>query len=408
MKDDELQITLPELSPKTKKLALKILIIIIALAVLQLPLFMVKNLAAERQDKSFSVQGDIAKSWGGPQTVQLQSKAASEQISAVITPEIRYRGIYQAIIYTSKILISAEYKNLAKPVTGAVKLTDPKGIAAASVSVNGKSVEINNDLEFALPQGDSKCEIALTLRGSGHLKFAPGAENSNIVISGKWSSPSFTGTVLPEMRSIDTEKFSAEWNLNKFNRDIDGVGAALCVTAGTYQQVERCFNYATFFLVVFFFTLLASELITKVNIHVLQYLVASGAPVLFYLMTLALAEHIGFTAGYTVSAAVIVLMVTMYAKMFLGKILPALVMGVIFGGSYLLNYLILRMEDFALLSGTVILALILGVLMALTSKINRKEETARHDEPTGKQDTRLPAKNDSAGNDEPRKGFIFK
>ena len=67
-------------------------------------------------------------------------------------------------------------------------------------------------------------------------------------------------------------------------------------------------------------------------------------------------------------------MVTMYAKMFLGKMLPALVMGVIFGGSYLLNFLILRMEDFALLSGTIILAVILGVLMALTGKINRKEE----------------------------------
>ena len=373
MKDDELQITLPELSPKTRKLALKILIIIIALAVLQLPLFLVKNLAAERKNKSVSVQEEIAKSWGGAQTVQLLPLAANEKISAVMTPEIRYRGIYQAMIYTSKIIINAEYKNLAKPATGVIKLTDPKGIVDAQISVNGKNAEMNNALEFALPQGDSKCEIALTLRGSSHLKFAPGAENSNILISGTWGSPSFTGTVLPEKRSIEAENFSAEWNLNKFNRDIDGIGAALCVTAGTYQQVERCFNYATFFLVVFFFTLLASELITKVNIHVLQYLVASGAPVLFYLMTLALAEHIGFTAGYTASAAVIVVMVTIYAKMFLGRILPALAMGVVFSGSYLLNFLILRMEDFALLSGTIILALILGVLMALTSKINRKE-----------------------------------
>ena len=408
MTQDCNSLDLSKLSPGTKNLVLKILTIIIALLVLQIPLYLVQDLAAERQKKSASVQEDIAKSWGGQQTVQLQSKAASEQISAVITPEIRYRGIYQAVVYTSKITINAEYKNLAKPVTGAVKLTDPKGIVDVSVSVNGKRADVNSALEFALPQGDSKCEIALTLRGSGHLKFAPGAENSNIVISGKWSSPSFTGSVLPEKRSVDTEKFSAEWNLNKFNRDVDGVGTALCVTAGTYQQVERCFNYATFFLVVFFFTLLASELITKVNIHVLQYLVASGAPVLFYLMTLALAEHIGFTAGYTVSAAVIILMVTVYAKMFLGKVLPALVMGAVFSGSYLLNFLILRMEDFALLSGTIILAVILGVLMVLTSRINRKDDSARRDESTGKPETRLPAKNDSAGNDEPRKGFIFK
>ena len=374
MTQDCNSLDLSKLSPGTKNLVLKILTIIIALLVLQIPLYLVKDLAVERQKKSVSVQEEIAASWGGAQTVQLAPLAATEKISAVITPEIRYRGIYQAIIYTSKITINTEYKNLAKPATGAIKLTDYKGIVDAKISVNGKNVEINNNLEFALPQGDSKCEIVLTLRGSGSLKFAPGAENSNIVISGKWSSPSFTGTVLPEKRSVVAENFSAEWNLNKFNRNSDGVGTALCVTAGTYQQVERCFNYATFFLVVFFFTLLAAELITKVKIHILQYLVASGAPVLFYLMTLALSEHIGFSAGYAASAAIIVVMVTMYAKMFLGRMLPALVMGVIFGGSYLLNFMILRMEDFALLSGTIILAMILGVLMALTSKINRKEE----------------------------------
>ena len=138
--------------------------------------------------------------------------------------------------------------------------------------------------------------------------------------------------------------------------------------------MERCFDYASFFLIVFFFTLLAAELITKVNIHTLQYLVAAVAPVLFYLMTLAFSEKVGFTCGYTISAAVIVAMVTMYAKMFLGRILPALIMGIIFAASYLLNFVILRMEDFALLSGTIVLAVILGVMMALTGKINRKQE----------------------------------
>ena len=88
---------------------------------------------------------------------------------------------------------------------------------------------------------------------------------------------------------------------------------------------------------------------------------------------LAFSEKIGFTAGYIVSAAVVVAMVTMYAKMFLGKTVPALVMGAIFAASYLLNFVILRMEDFALISGTIVLAIILGVLMIITGKINRKE-----------------------------------
>ena len=106
----------------------------------------------------------------------------------------------------------------------------------------------------------------------------------------------------------------------------------------------------------------------------MQRLPLQVAPVLFYLMTLAFSEKVGFTCGYTISAAVIVAMVTMYAKMFLGRILPALIMGIIFAASYLLNFVILRMEEFALLSGTIVLAVILGVMMALTGKINRKQE----------------------------------
>ena len=86
-------------------------------------------------------------------------------------------------------------------------------------------------------------------------------------------------------------------------------------------------------------------------------------------------EKIGFTAGYVVSAAVIVAMVTMYARMFLGKTVPAVIMGIIFAASYLLNFVILRMEDLALMSGTIVLAIILGVLMVLTGKINSKQNS---------------------------------
>ena len=94
-------------------------------------------------------------------------------------------------------------------------------------------------------------------------------------------------------------------------------------------------------------------------------------------MTLALAEKIGFTAGYAVSAVVIVAMVTMYAKMFIGKTVPALVMGAVFAASYLINFMILRMEDLALLTGTIILAIVLAMVMLLTGKINRNQDPAR-------------------------------
>ena len=362
-----------QLSPGAKNWVTKILIIIIALVVFQIPLYLVQELTVERQKKSVSVQDEIAKSWGSEQTVKLLPSAAAENITAKITPEIRYRGIYQTVVYTSEIKINAEYKNVSAGTNGKITLTDLKGLISASAVINGKKVTVEKDLSFPLPPGDSKCEITFLVRGSNKLLFAPSAANSSVDISGTWASPGFTGDILPEKRTVGKENFSAQWRLGQFNAEhIFGVN--LCISAGTYQQVERCFTYATFFLIVFFFTLLAAEFITKVQVHILQYLVAAGAPVLFYLMTLAFSERIGFTAGYAVSAAVIVAMVTMYAKMFLGRILPALIMGIIFAASYLLNFVILRMEDFALLSGTIVLAVILGVMMALTGKINRKQE----------------------------------
>lgn len=365
------------LSPSAKNWVTKILIIIIALAVFQIPLYMVQELTAERQKQSIAVQDEIAKSWGGEQTVKLFPAAAVENITAEVSPEIRYRGIYQTVVYSSKIKIDADYQKLATGAIGEIQLSDSKGIKDAAVTVNGKTVPLDKNLKFMLPQGDSKCEIVLSLRGSNKLLFAPQATISHIKVSGTWDSPGFTGDILPEKRTVGKENFSAEWNSGKFNSEAKTFGVDLCITAGTYQQVERCFTYATFFLIVFFFTLLAAEFITKVQVHILQYLVAAGAPVLFYLMTLAFSEKIGFSAGYAVSAAVIVAMVTMYARMFLGKTVPAVVMGVIFAASYLLNFVILRMEDFALMSGTIVLAIILGVLMILTGKINRKEDAIR-------------------------------
>ena len=90
-------------------------------------------------------------------------------------------------------------------------------------------------------------------------------------------------------------------------------------------------------------------------------------------MTLAFGERIGFTAGYIVSAVVIISMVTLYVKTFIGKIRPALAMGIIFAVSYAVNFILIRMEDLALLSGTIILAGILAILMALTGKMNRQQ-----------------------------------
>ena len=360
----------------TKSLGVKIAVIIAALLVFQIPLLMVKELAEERQDKAKSVQSEIFSNWGGVQCLTLHPEAAKMDLSAELKPEIRYRGIYQALVYTADVKLKAEFNNVGENKFAELLISDIDRVADAAAVVNGKAVKIEKDgytLKFPLEKGKSAIEMTLNLRGGGDFKVTPNTHESCISISGKWGSPSFIGKSLPDSRIIQKDSFSAKWNFGNFTAKPNEIGVNLNLPANTYQQVERCFNYATLFLIIFFATLLVAEAVTKVNIHILQYLIAAGAPVLFYLMTLAFGERIGFTAGYIVSAAVIILMVTMYAKAFIGKIRPALAMGIIFAVSYAVNFILLRMEDLALLSGTIILALILAILMALTGKMNRQQ-----------------------------------
>ena len=360
----------------TKSLGVKITVIIVALLLFQIPLLMVKELAEERQGKAKSVQSEIFSNWGGVQCLTLQPEAAKMDLSAELTPEIRYRGIYQALVYTADVKLKAEFNNVGENKFAELLISDIDRVADAAAVVNGKAVKIEKDgytLKFPLEKGKSAIEMTLNLRGGGDFKVTPNTHESCISISGKWGSPSFIGQSLPKSRTIQKDSFSAKWNFGNFTAKPNEIGVNLNLPANTYQQVERCFNYATLFLIIFFATLLVAEAVTKVNIHILQYLVAAGAPVLFYLMTLAFGERIGFTAGYIVSAAVIVSMVTLYAKTFIGKILPALVIGLIFAVSYAVNFILIRMEDLALLSGTIILAGILAILMALTGKMNRQQ-----------------------------------
>ena len=356
----------------------KILVVIVALFLLQIPFSMIEKLAGDRHEQEKLVQESIAESWGGEQKVNIFPKAATTEFNAEIIPEIRSRGIYQAVIYTAKIKINAEYKNLQKESRAQITVCQPNGLGEISVTVNGKETDISKDLIFPLPRGNSRCEITFSLRGNNFLGYGLNADSNIVNIKGAWGSPSFVGDVLPETRTVDDNAFSARWSVGKINK-AKMVGVELCIQAGAYQQSERCLTYATFFLFLFFFVMFAAELVTKTNIHLLQYLVASGASVLFYLMLLAFSEKIGFTAGYAASAAIIVGMITMYARMFLGKMFPALVIGAFFAGSYLLKFLIVQMYENSLVCGSLVLAIMLFVLMLLTGKINRDPTPGKSD-----------------------------
>ena len=369
---------LPDIPSKTSRWIIKLSIVLIALLLFQIPLFMIRDLSNERNVNARKAREGIVESWGKKQSIEFTSPLESLNISATISPEVRYRGIYNVTIYTATLNIDLVPKDPNEKLT--LKISDTNALQNVSASVDGKELPVTPGMNgiSVSPVGiaDAKCNMVIKLRGSSGMEFIPNAAASTISVSGKWSSPGFSGSSLPVKRTISADSFSAQWD---FAKPVPGrtqvANVELCFPAGPYQQLERLMEYANYFLIVFFFTLIVSEIITRTVIHPLQYVIAAGAPVLFYLMVLAFGEHIGFGAGYVISAAVVVIMVGAYVRMFLGKLLPALLAGSIFAVSYFINFIILNMEKFSLLTGTVILAVILGVLMAVTGKINQKIES---------------------------------
>jgi inner membrane protein len=374
----------PQLSPAMKRWGIRLLIVIAGLSILQLPLYLIGDLSKEREKQSVSAESAIAAGWGAKQNIGVILAGNDEpdklEVKTALSPEIRYRGIYQTVVYIADSKINIGYEKANKAIE--IGVSDLNGLTDVSAKVNGIDAVVtyhsDSVISVQIPAnvtGKVNCELSLKLRGTSSFAVTANAKSNNIEISGAWSSPNLAEGILPDSRQVDDDKFSASWQIKNFARKPGEYGRAavsLKIAAGTYQQLERVMNYATFFLIVFFFTLIVGEAVAKTDIHPLQYLIAAGAPVLFYLMLLAVGEKTGFSIAYLISAVVVVFMVTAYAKMFMRKFTPALIMGAVFAVSYAVNYFILQMEDFALLSGTVILAIVLGVVMILTGKMNQK------------------------------------
>ena len=357
----------------------KAVIILIMLVLLQLPLLMVSCQVESREKRLQEVADEIAVNWGAAQTIECQGGVISElNADCNIETEIRHRGIFEVPVYTATVKIDAVYANVSDGIS--IHIYDIKAVQQMDATVDGKKVECKIEdgrILVPSPKGTAAdLKITIVMRGMESLQIHAPAGKNMIKIHGDWADPGFGGTVLPGKRTIEDDCFAAEWNISNFGQFTTQPVAQVnfCIAAGSYQQVARTLNYGSFFLIIFFFTLFVSEIFAKHEIHPVQYIVASGGPVLFYLMLLAISEHTDFLTAYVISTAVVVLMMISYAIMFMGKWKSALIMGAMFAASYAGNCFILQMEDWALLAGTIVLTVILGVLMLLTGKINRQTD----------------------------------
>ncbi len=343
-------------------------------------------------------------------------------IEAQMTPDVRHRSIYDVNIYTAHIKLTGYFRrpdlSMVRGEQSSVlwddaKLTlavaDRKGInpgvtlrwrgepqELASFVVGGggafttgleapakdlRDVNANENLPF---------EITLDVKGTERLNLQPSGKTTVAHLTSPWPHPSFIGAFLPDARHIDEHGFDATWKLTSLSRgypqawrDQDmnemqmsnaltssALGVSLVTPVDPYQQTERSVKYGALFILLTFTTFVIVEVLQGVRVHPIQYLMVGAALCLFYLLLLSLSEHVRFVVAYTAAAAATIGVITMYTSNVLGGLVHGLMTGAGLSGLYAFLFVLLQLEDYALLAGSLALFLILAFLMFVTRRIN--------------------------------------
>jgi inner membrane protein len=231
----------------------------------------------------------------------------------------------------------------------------------------------------------------LGVNGSEDLSFLPLGKETTVALKSNWPSPSFKGEFLPARRTVHGTGFDALWHVSWFGRSsypqqwreseaqelapqgaIDGsaFGVQLFMPVDAYQKTERSTKYGVLFLVLTFLTFFLYEQLNPFSLHPVQYLLVGFALCLFYLLLLSISEHAPFGLAYLVAAAATVLLIGGYSAAILRGALRALLMTVVLSTLYGYLYVLLQLEDYALLLGSIGLFVILGLVMYLTRRID--------------------------------------
>lgn len=239
-----------------------------------------------------------------------------------------------------------------------------------------------------LRPGQIEYRAAFTLRGSQQFKYQPLGVESTTAISGSGIVPSFQGRFLPSEHSVDEQNrtFEALYRLSslatgtadhlkveKFRlSESSGYVVSLADRSMSYTLIERLTKYVLLFIAMTFVTVLAFEIVSRRTVSLVQYVVVGSALILFYMVLLSMSEHFSFTVSYVTAAVLMSGMIALYLKAVLNSIRSAACILLMLLAMYSVLFAIVHIQAYALLVGTILLVVMLGVIMYITRRINHK------------------------------------
>ncbi len=236
----------------------------------------------------------------------------------------------------------------------------------------------------APPSSKFYATAALRFSGAQRIAVLAYGKTTHLIVQGDWPNPSFDGGFLPVTRTVTRQGFSGEWSVPFIARGVraegrpgslndleaTAMGVSFIELADPYQSVNRSLKYALLFLGLLFLSYFVFEVTTGKRVHPAQYILVGVAQIIFYLLLLSFAERIGFDWGFLVAGAATVILLSANA----GWIFVSRVQGIralaCFSLLYVLIYMLLRLEDNALMVGAIASFLAVAAAMYFTRKID--------------------------------------
>jgi inner membrane protein len=363
--------------------------------------------------------------------------------------ESRSRGLHATQVFTLKSNISAQWQNLeslkggaeransqikCEPATMLLAVSDARGIRLANVKINGAAQTVQSDTlnpayqrgihvrlaentDFSAP---FDAQIDLELLGTERFSVVPLGSATQINLTSNWPHPSFDGQFLPSERKITDKGFEASWRVSSLastaQQDVmkqrrlcvsselisEGVetakdpastgcvetlGVAFIDPINTYTLSNRATKYGLLFIALTFVAVGLFEFMKSLRVHPIQYFLVGAAISIFFLLLVSLSEHFSFATAYAIASSACALLLAYYASHMLGSWKRGLPFGVGIAMLYGLLYVLLQLEQTALVVGAIALFIVLAAVMGLTRRVDWYAKL----KPAAASDSKMPA-----------------
>jgi len=399
--------------------------------VLLIPLSFVQELITERSSRQKEVVQETTSKWGentvinGPilkiayhdnatnyiQFAYFFPKTLHNSIQTKMEKPLE-RSIYKSNVFSSQMTISGNYslpnfasKNIPmeniywnqskiiiqtdnlKSLKDEVKMTignQKLHFEPINSSENIQGLE-SQMIDYKTIENNSNFNLNIAINGSNQIKIIPIGKTTEVKIASDWNSPSFNGFVSPTERNISAAGFTAKWNVLHFNRPFSqqyfeklpnlsayGLETNFITPVDEYQQNERASKYGFLVIGLTFLIFFLIQSISKINIHIFQYSMIGIALILFYTLLISITEHSSFSFAYIIAATSVIALISLYSISILKNLKFPIFIATSLTVLYTFIFVIIQLEDYALLVGSIGLFAILAAVMYFSRKIEWK------------------------------------